>query len=538
MGSINPTPQIFDIVIYGGTSATVAAAIQSARNGLTVGVVSPDSHIGGIQIEGLGFTDIDNHVEFQNSTTVGGLALELHQRISAVYGRKDRLDEVMRKGIKDPEVWRFESRVAEKVIREWLAEFPSITIIYGELVEGRSVGKDGNHITSIILESGETILGKVFMDCTYEGDLLAAAGISTVVGRESNSKYGESLAGIREQTPYRQFTTPIDPYVVPGDPSSGLLYGVSDEPFGNPGDGDSHLAAFSFRVPLTDVPSNKIPLSPPEDYRSSDYDLHRRFALAGGEFYVPKLRLPSRKTDLIGSEATLATDLLGMNDRWATGSRRVRREILKEATRFTKGLLWFWATDPCVPEEVRNAWSALGYPKDEFPDNDHFPRQLYVRDARRMVSDYVITEHTASRDSGEAQVEDPIAVAFWPTDFHAARRIVRDGAVHNEGFVFKDGHRWRPFGVAYRAVVPKREEATNLFAPTCPSSTHVGYGAVRLEHQFYSIAQACAFAAQVALEKNVAVQDVPYEDLKPKLVKGGIVVDVNAVGVPVFPDEE
>ncbi|KAM5347752.1 hypothetical protein ACJ41O_007576 [Fusarium nematophilum] len=532
-------PQTFDLVVYGSTSGAVATAIQAARLGRHVALVSPQEHIGGIQINGLGATDIDNQVEFQNSTTVGGLSLELHQRISRVYNRLERLNEVVDKGIKDPDVWRFEARVAERVISDWLAEHPLIAIIKSPLSESdHAVHHSNGQIQSIRLENGDLVSGRVFVEASYEGDLLAAAGITWTRGREASSVYGESLAGVRGETIYRQIDVDLDPYVKPGDASSGLLYGISDEPFGNPGDGDLHLQSYSYRIPLTDDPDNRVPFSEPDGYDPAHYQLHRRYLAAGGEFYMPRKRLPGEKTDLIGSEGALSTDLLGMNDEWPVASRQQRREILKETGRFTKGLLWFISTDPAVPEKYRQEWSRFGYCKDEFPDNDHFPYELYVRDARRMVSDYIITESTASRDGGSEPVKDPVAVAYWPTDTHSVRRILRDGKVHNEGFIFKDGHKWRPFGIAYRALVPKREEAVNFITVTCPSSSHVGYGAVRLEHQFYALGQACANASDIAITQGCALQDVPYGDIRDRLVTQGVILDDTRVGAPSFSDEQ
>lgn len=192
-----------------------------------------------------------------------------------------------------------------------------------------------------------------FIEASYEGDFLAAAGISTVIGRESSSKYGESLAGVRAETPYTQFDVPVDPYRVPGDPSSGLLYGISPEPFGEPGQGDTHLAAYSYRLPLTDVEDNKLPIYKPDGYDPSHYELHRRYLQAGGKLYTPRLKgIPNRKTDLIGSEAVLATDLLGMNDDWPTANAEGRRRVLQETATFTKGLIWFFANDESVPVRI------------------------------------------------------------------------------------------------------------------------------------------------------------------------------------------
>ena len=392
-------------------------------------------------------------------------------------------------------------------------------------------------INSILLESGQKIAGKYFIEASYEGDLLAAAGISWTLGRESSSTYGESLAGVRDETLYRQIDVDVDPYVVKGEPSSGLLCGISDEPFGTAGDGDAHLQSYSYRLPLTDDPANRVPFTEPKGYDPSHYELHRRYIEAGGEFYLPRKRLPHDKTDLIGSEGALSTDLLGMNDDWPTADRDSRKAIIEDTARFTKGLMWFISTDPSVPAKYRDVWSTFGYCRDEFPDNGHFPYELYIRDARRMISDYVITEEDATR-GGPPLVDDPVAVAYWPTDTHSVRRILRDGKVHNEGFIFKDGHRWRPFGVSYRALVPKREECTNFLTVTCPSSSHVGYGAVRLEHQFYAIGQACANACHVALEKDLAVQDVPYEAVGRAQRDQGVILDATSVGVPWFPGDK
>ncbi|KAL5340628.1 FAD dependent oxidoreductase-domain-containing protein [Aspergillus crustosus] len=529
----------YDIAIYGSTSGAVAAAVQSARLGRKTVLVSPDEHIGGIQIEGLGSTDIDNQVEFQNSPAVGGLALELHRRLSKHYGRTEKLENVIAKRLKVPEVWKFESSVLERIIADWLAEYPSLVVIKAALIEDHSaITKVGPQITSIQLNNGQSISARFFIEATYEGDLLAAAGISTTIGREPSSQYDESLAGVRADTHYTQFDAAVDPYRTPGNTASGLLYGISPEPFGQPGDGDKHLQAYSYRLPLTDIESNKVPITKPEGYDDSHYELHRRYLQAGGTLYTPRLKgVPNRKTDLIGSEAVLATDLLGMNDDWPTATRSRREEILAETATFTKGLIWFFTNDEAVPPSIRTEWSKFGYCLDEFPDNNHFPRRLYVRDARRLVSDYIITQHTASEHDGEEPVSDSVAVAYWPTDTHCARRVVKDGLAFNEGFVFKEkNHEWRPFGVSYRALIPKREEAGNILTATCPSSSHVGYGAVRLEHQFWELGQACANALDIALaeSKSLDVQDVPYDDLKKILLEQGALLDASLVGKPDF----
>ncbi|KAJ5086590.1 hypothetical protein NUU61_007897 [Penicillium alfredii] len=416
---------------------------------------------------------------------------------------------------------------------------PTLSIIKASLLEDpAAVEKSRNLVTGLKLTDGQTVRAKYFIEASYEGDFLTAAGISTAIGREPSTQYNESLAGVRADTRYTQFDVPVDPYRIPGDPSSGLIDGISSEPFGEPGSGDQHLAAYSYRLLLADVEDNKMPLYKPECYDPSQYELHRRYLQAGGTLYTPRLKgIPNRKTDLIGSKAVLATDLIGMNDDWPMANAYARQKILDETATFTKGLIWFLANDETVPSDVRHEWSRFGYCLDEFRDNNHLPRQLYIRDARRMVADYVVTQHTASEHNGEELDPYPVAIAYWPTDTHCARRVVRDGVAHNEGFVFKDKHRWRPFGISRRELTPRRAEATNVLTATCPSSSHVGYGAVRIKHQFYELGQACGNACDIALahlDTRMSVQDVPYDILRARLLDQGAVLDVHSVRKPDF----
>ncbi|KIX09303.1 uncharacterized protein Z518_00382 [Rhinocladiella mackenziei CBS 650.93] len=329
-----------DVLIYGGTPGAAGTAVESAKLGHKVLLVPSDEHIGGVQVNGLGAMDIDRQAGFQNSPSVGDAGLELRRRTSAIYGR---LETVVKKDIKDPSVWQFESRVAESNIKDWLAESPNIQIIKASLARGKTVDKSDVKVT------------KVFIDATCEGDLLAATGISTTYGREASSVYGESLTRVRHETIYSQIQVPVDPYRTPGDPSSGLLYGISDEPFGTPRQGDNHLMAFSFQLPLTDNKDNQLPIYKPEGYDPSHYELYRRHAQAGGRLSTPIVRIPGRKADVDGCESPLHLDLLSFHEEW----------------------------------------QRFGYPLDELPDNNHFPRMLYICDARRMVSDYVIRQGMA-----------------------------------------------------------------------------------------------------------------------------------------------
>lgn len=522
--------QSHDLVIYGATSAGVTASIQGAKLGHKVLLIEPSNHLGGMLVEGLGGSDIDNHGNFQNSPAVSGLALEFYRRIAKAYDRLEKFEQVVAERIKDPSVWRFESSVAEQVIMEWLAEYPQIKTLSGQrLLEGKgAVIMDQGKIISLSLESGMEIGGKVFVDATIEGDLLAAAGISYAIGRESNATYGETLNGIRGENTYRQFEVNMDPYRIPGDPKSGLIPTVQDENFGLPGEGDDRLQAFCFRVCLTQDTDNQLPFQAPPNYLRDEYEIYLRYLRAGGKLYTPRATLPNGKTDL-GAWHDLSHNLYGMNRGYPDASYQRREEILDYHREFTQGLFYFLALDPEVGKldsALQKIWATWGLAKDEFVDNDGWPRNFYVRDGRRLVSDYVITEHHV-RNVNPKPVTDAVALAFWPPDVHHVRRIVKDGYAYNEGFVF-GGDAWRPLPISYQALLPKASECTNLITPTCISSSHIAYGAIRIEWTFMVLGQSAAFMADQAISRQILIQSLDYGDLKGKITKAGIVLNVNS----------
>lgn len=521
--------QSHDLVIYGATSAGVTASIQGAKLGYKVLLIEPSDHLGGMLVEGLGGSDIDNHGNFQNSPAVSGLALEFYRRIASKYDRIEKLENVIANGIKDPSVWRFESKVAEQVIREWLTEYPQLKILSGQrLIEGEgAVTLADGRIISISLESGTEVGGRIFIDSTIEGDLLAAAGISYAVGRENNSKYGETLNGIRGENTYRQFEVNVDPYRIRGDPKSGLIPTIQDEPFGVAGEADDRLQAFCFRVCLTQDPDNQIPFHAPPDYEREEYEIYLRYLKAGGKLYTPRATLPNGKTDL-GAWHDLSHNLYGMNRGYPEASYQRRQEILEYHRDFTQGLFYFLATDPEVGKldsALQKNWASWGLAKDEFVDNAGWPRNFYVRDGRRMVSDYVITEHHV-RKKNPTPVTDAVALAFWPPDVHHVRRIVKDGYAYNEGFVF-GGDAWRPLPISYRTLLPKVEECTNLITPTCISSSHIAYGAIRIEWTFMVLGQSAALMADQAIRRHIPIQSLDYRELKEQIARAGIVLEVN-----------
>lgn len=517
----------YDVVIYGGTPAGVAAAIQSSRMGLKVALLEPGDHLGGMLVEGLGGSDIDNHLPFQNSVAVGGIALEFYQRIAKAYQRDAAFEQMIRHGEKDPDLWRFESSVAEQIIKDWVAE-ENIDVFYrhplGE--EKDAVVKHESRIRTIRTTDGKVMEAEIFIDATVEGDLLAAAGVSYTIGREANSLYKETRNGIRAETTHAQFEVKVDPYVIEGDPNSGLIATVQDESLGEPGSGDHRIQAYCFRMCLTQDDNNKIPFTKPANYNRDNYTIYLRYLKAGGKLYTPVKGLPNGKTDM-GAWHDLSHNLYGMNHEYPDGSYSQRKEILQYHRDFTQGLFYFFANDPeikTLDTDFQQKWASWGLTKDEFTDNDGWPRMFYVRDARRMVSDYVITEHHVRKDNPEP-VPDPIAVAFWPPDVHSVRRIVKDGYAYNEGFVF-GGDFWQPLPISYRALVPKAEECQNLLAPSCPSSSHIAYGAIRLEWTFMALGQAAATAAKIALKNKSSVQEVEYDAIKESLLHDGQVLQL------------
>ncbi len=516
----------YDIVVYGGSSAGFTAAIQAAQMGKSVALIEPGARFGGMNVEGLGGSDIDNHKGFQNSPAVGGLALEFYRRLAAHYGKAPAFEAMLQGRKKIPALWRFEPSAAEAVILTWLKQHRIDLIPHAPLIEtAKAVRKNGPRIEAIVTEQG-SYQAQVFIDATIEGDLLAAAEVSTLIGREPNQLYNETKNGIRHHTSHCQFAVRVDPWNTPGDPASGPLPGIFDEPLGEDGAGDQRLQAYCYRVCLTNRPENRLPLPKPASYDRANYELHLRYLRAGGKLYRPQANIPNQKTDFNGGR-DLSHNLNGMNHGYPAGSRAERLEILDHHRGFTQGLFWFLATDPEVGQldpELQQAWSQWGLPKDEFTDNAGWPRQFYVRDARRLISDYVITEHHVKKQN-PTPVEDPVAVACWPPDVHNVRTIVKDGHAWNEGFVF-GGDEWIPFGISYRALIPKAAEATNLLAPACPSSSHIAYGAIRIEFTFMALGQACATAAVQAIDSGLPVQKLPYPALRERLLQDNQVIDL------------
>lgn len=519
----------YDVVVYGASPAGITAAIAAARENRTVILLEPASYIGGIMSDGLCGTDIDNHGGFTNHTAVGGLALEFYKRVAKRYGWLDSLNIAIEKGLKKPAYWRYEPHVATAVFEEWLKEYPIKVIKNFKLDRGGGgVAKIERKIQSIKSVEGLRISGKVFIDATIEGDLLAASGVSTVVGREANRLYKEEKNGIRPLSSRDKFKVKIDPYNIKGDLVSGLLPGIEKITSLPEGEADSRIQAYCYRICLTKEPSNRLAIPKPANYQRERYELYLRYMENGGKLAVPNSNIPNGKIDFNGG-ADLSHNLYGGHYEYPNGSYQKRDSIVKAYQDYTMGLLYFFSNDTAVARVApwfQKGWQKIGLAKDEFTDNGGWPRLFYVRDGRRMVSDYIITEHHIKKN-GAIAVDDPVALSYWPPDLHAVRRVMFNGELYNEGAVF-GGDWWKPFGISYKSMVPARNQVLNLITPTCISASHVAYGAVRIEWTFMAMGQAAGIAASIAGNSGVPVQDVAYSQLSQLLQNKGAVLQLPA----------
>jgi hypothetical protein len=523
-----------DVVIYGGTSAGVAAAVQVARMGKSVVVIEPTDHLGGLTTNGLGATDSGR------KETIGGISREFYRRIHehyrdpAAWPLQDPSEPEGKGGApifnpKADAMWVFEPRVAQSIMDGIAAESGAKLFFNERLDRAKRVEMKDGRLTAITMESGRRFEGAMFLDATYEGDLLAAAGVSYHVGREANSVYGETLNGVQKtQMKGHLFTKPVDPYVVPGDPSSGLVARVSAEPPGEDGAGDSRIQAFNFRMCMSKDERNRVPFPKPEGYDETQYELlFRNFE--AGDLRLPWSpgMMPNHKTDT-NNYGAFSTDNIGMNYDYADASHEERARIVKEHVVYQQGLMWTLANHPRVPEVIREAMKPWGLAADEFVGNGNWPRQIYVREARRMVSDYVVTEQDCRR---VRVAEDSVGLGSYNMDSHNVQRYVTaDGKVQNEGDVqVSPGG---PYVVSYRSIVPKKGQAANLLVPVCVSSSHIAFGSIRMEPVFMILGQSAATAAVMAMEQGIAVQDLPYTALRERLLADGQVLDLPKDAAP------
>jgi len=520
-----------DVIVYGGTSAAVTSAVQLTKMGKSVVIVSPDLHLGGLTSSGLGYTDTGN------KEVIGGLSREFYQRIYSYYQSTDtwkwqKMEEYGNKGQGTPAMdgdqrtmWIFEPHIAEMVFEDFVKDY-QIEVFRDEWLDRENgvLMKDGK-IASITTLSGQTYRGSVFIDATYEGDLMATAGVNYHVGRESNKVYNETWNGIQVGVLHHGHhfgEMNISPYVIPGDPSSGVLAGISTDDPGIKGEGDQKVQAYCFRTCLTRVAENQVPFVRPENYDSSQYELLVRVLDAGWDGLFNKFdAIPNQKTD-VNNHGPFSFDNIGMNYDYPEASYERRREIIREHEDYQKGLLWFVASDPRIPKEIQEEMREWGLARDEFPDNGHWPHQIYVREARRMIGDFVMTENEIQ---GNSPVSRSIGMGSYTMDSHNIQRyITPEGYVQNEGDIGVHPH--NPYKIDLGTILPKKAECSNLLVPVAVSSSHIAFGSIRMEPVFMILGQSAATVAAMAIEGNKAVQEIPYAQIRNVLINDGQVLEL------------
>lgn len=492
--------QSYDICVYGASSAGVIAAYAAAKMNKSVVLIDPGSRPGGLTSGGLGYTDIGNKF------AITGIARDFYRRIGRHYGQFEQ--------------WIFEPHVAGEVYKSYLNE-SHLKILYNHRIV--SACKKAGHIQNIIVEESKhpsgksnlTISAKVFIDCSYEGDLMAKADVSYTVGREGNNQYTETYNGVQLRNKH-QFPDGISPYKIPGKPESGLIWGVSAQELLATGTGDKCVQAYNFRICLTSDPSNQIPITKPDGYNATWYELMIRLMQAQPkkqrlQDYLKWDLMPNHKTD-INNQGGFSTDMIGMNYNYPEGTYDERKKIIDQHELYTKGLLWFLGHDNRVPATIRQEMLQWGYPKDEYVENNHWTPQLYIRECRRMLGEYVMTQANCE---GKQVVKDGIGLAAYTMDSHNCQRLLVNGMVKNEGDVQIGG--FGPYPISYRSLVPRQKECTNLIVPVCLSASHIAYGSIRMEPVFMVLGQSSAVAASMAIDSKSPVQKINISQLQEKL---------------------
>jgi hypothetical protein len=528
-----PEARSADVIIYGGTSAAVTAAVQVARMGKSVIMVSPDIHLGGLSAGGLGFTDTGN------KEVIGGLSREFYQKMYQAYQQPEtwrwqQREEYGNKGQgtvaidgANRTMWIFEPHIAEQAFEDFISDHQIEVYRDAWLDRNATVVVEEGRIQSFRTLDGQVYRGNMFIDATYEGDLMAKAGVSYHVGREANSVYGEEWNGVQTDVFHHghQFAYDIDPYVVAGDPASGLLPRISEEPPGEKGTGDNKIQAYCFRMCLSNHPDNRLPFPKPANYDPSEYALLARIYAAGWDETFQKYdAIPNRKTDT-NNHGPFSTDNIGMSYDYPEASYERRREIIREHEDYQKGLMYFLANDPSVPEAVRTEMSQWGLAKDEFTDNGNWPHQIYVREARRMIGDDVMTENDILN---KRATPESVGMGSYTMDSHNVQRYVtEDGFVQNEGDIGVKVP--EPYEISYGSLLPRKEEVQNLLVPVCVSSSHIAFGSIRMEPVFMILGQSAATAAVMAMEQGIPVQDLDYAQLQARLQQDGQVLTLEDV---------
>lgn len=524
-----------DVVVYGDASGGVIAAVQAARMGKNVTLISQFGHLGGLSSSGLGATDMGD------VRIIGGMSKEFYHRIYLYYlkdeawqtqTRQDFPRRNPKQGGGNPNTIEnqqqlascFEPKVAERIFNQLFAE-SGVHIIKGRIDLKDGITMNDKRIITIQLEDGQRIEGNMFIDASYEGDLMALANVSFMIGREANAEFGEDHNGNTGPLKTNNLPDGIDPYLVKGDPNSGLIPDVNPDMGGKVGDADYRLQAFCYRMVLTDAEANRIAIEKPANYEEARYEILFRAIEAGQSRNFFKVTpMPNNKTDS-NNLGGISTDYIGMNYgkdwNWSTLNHKQRDALAAKHKDWQLGLVWTLQNHSRVPESIRQSVAQWGLPKDEFADNGNWPYNLYVREARRMKSDFIMTEQHCRN---LLPVTESIGMGAYTLDSHNTQRFVYNGMVKNEGDI--QARLTAPYAISYRAIIPKASECENLLVPWALSSTHIAFGSIRMEPVFMIIGQSAGTAAVMAIDGNTSVQDVPYAKLREQLIKDGQVLKI------------
>ncbi len=518
-----------DVLVYGGTPAGIMAAISAAANGQRTILIEPHQRLGGVMTSGLCATDMNSH------SRIGGRAKEFFQRIYAYYQRPEAWrcetrEEYFARSIHrvftgkhDPSKmqWVFEPHVAEYIFEKLLDEAGVNVVPKQRLDRQQTVDIELQRLKAIRTEDGQIYSAKMFIDASYEGDLMALSQVSYIVGRESNKAYDEQFNGVRGRRYgdiYAASTGPIhvDPFITPGQPGSGLLPFIARGPRGANGEADHGVQTYCFRYTLTDDPGNRRAIEKPANYNPLWFEMLGRTCAANPQLTLRSLMsmapLPNRKVDVNMS------NLPGANYEWPEGDYALRSHLSQLHRDFALGKLYFLVTDARVPQAVREELSNYGLPLDEFNDNGNFPTQLYVREARRMIGDYVMSEHNVLR-TGTRHAEDGIAIGSYMVDSHQVGYYVDEhGELYVDGAL---GEKPRAYAISYRSIIPGSGQCRNLLVPVCLSSSHTAYGSIRMEPVFMVVGHSAGTAAALAIQRDSSLQELPYSVLKSRLEMEG-----------------
>jgi FAD dependent oxidoreductase len=518
-----------DVVIYGGTSAAISAAVQLARMEKKVIIVCPEQHLGGMSTSGLGFTDTGD------KSVIGGISREFYQKVYTAYQDNEswkwqKREDYGNVGQGTPAIdgdrktmWIFEPHIAEQVFEDLIRENGIEVFRNRWLDRSYGVEKKAGKIVSIRMLNGDLFKGKIFIDATYEGDLMAAAGVSFNVGREPAAMYNEEWNGVQTgvfQHGHNFGNMKISPYKVPGDSSSGILPRISAEDPGRKGEGDRRVQAYCYRLCLTKIQENRLPFEKPDDYDSTQYELLVRVLQKGWNETFQKFDpIPNHKTD-VNNHGPFGFDNIGMNYEYPEATYVRRAEIIKEHIAYQKGLLYFYANDPRIPVPVQNEMQQWGLAKDEFSDNGNWPYQIYVREARRMKGEYIMTEKEVLQGG---RVPRPIGMGSYTLDSHNTQRyITPEGYVQNEGDIGVDPE--KPYQIDMGCILPIRSECSNLLVPVAVSSSHIAFGSIRMEPVFMILGQSAGIMAKLALDKKKDLHELEYSEIEKLLIEAGQVI--------------